>query len=259
MRCWATTLTTPAALRDRVVPGGDGFDRPLLYRWQQAIRDSELGSSTKLVALVMSTYMSAQGTKAFPGQARLARDTGLSDRSVRRRLRELVEDGWLEVVRRGVGLGRGGAGRASEYRARIAQPDTSGRKNAPQPAPDVRLQALGNGVQPDTSDRATGHQWPAQPDTSGHPPTHDQPMTISSREASKRRLVSRALSHFGPRGWSEDDVVKVIDALRMDGADEAVIDEAIGFCIEHDRGEKPGYLVTVVRNWSVQRSGARSA
>jgi Helix-turn-helix domain len=87
-----------------------------LFEWQRAIRDSELPPMTRHVALTLSTYMNAEGGSAFPGAARLARDTGRSERKVRERLGLLVKAGWLVEVERG-GL-RGEERRANRYQAR---------------------------------------------------------------------------------------------------------------------------------------------
>jgi hypothetical protein len=62
-------------------------------------------------------YMNEMGGSAFPGATRLAGNTSLHFKTVRRELRALVAGGWLEVVERG-GL-RGERKRANAYRARI--------------------------------------------------------------------------------------------------------------------------------------------
>jgi Helix-turn-helix domain len=52
---------------------------------QQEVKDPV----TRLVLICLSNYASADGTSAFPSINRLMNDTGLSERSVRRRLRQL--------------------------------------------------------------------------------------------------------------------------------------------------------------------------
>ena len=44
-----------------------------------------------------------QNDYCFPGQARLAADMGVTDRSVRTYLKELEESAFLEINRRGLG------------------------------------------------------------------------------------------------------------------------------------------------------------
>lgn len=91
-----------------------------LYSWRSAILDSELAPMARFVALALSTYMSERGDSAFPGAVRLARDTGLSERAVRRYLGVLVRAGWLDLV--AAGGRRGEKRRANEYRALIPDP-----------------------------------------------------------------------------------------------------------------------------------------
>jgi hypothetical protein len=94
--------------------------RQTVYTWRAALTDSDLPPTTRHVALTLSIYMSEKGDSAFPGARRLAHDTGLSERAVRKQLGDLVQAGWLEVVQRG-GL-RGETRRANAYRARIPHP-----------------------------------------------------------------------------------------------------------------------------------------
>lgn len=86
-----------------------------VYTWRAALTDSDLPATTRHVALTLSIYMSEKGDSAFPGARRLANDTGLTERAVRKHLGLLVATGWLEVVQRG-GL-RGEQRRANAYRA----------------------------------------------------------------------------------------------------------------------------------------------
>lgn len=83
------------------------------YDWTRAIRESDLPPLARLVAHTLADYMSAATGQAFPSNARLQRDTGLSERAVRKHLGVLVESGWLDVVERG-GI-RGGRRQATRY------------------------------------------------------------------------------------------------------------------------------------------------
>jgi hypothetical protein len=69
-----------------------------LFRWQKALRDSELSPSARLVALTLSTYMNAQGEECFPSVPTLAHDTGLSVRAVQYALRQLEAGQWLSTT-----------------------------------------------------------------------------------------------------------------------------------------------------------------
>lgn len=110
---------------------------PVPITWRSAVCDSDLPSVTRHVALTLSVYMSERGDSAFPGAARLARDTGLSERCVRQHLGVLTAAGWLELTKRG-----GGRKCANVYRAAVPKPCTvfpeseSLNAEAENPAPD---------------------------------------------------------------------------------------------------------------------------
>lgn len=72
-----------------------------LFSWRSAIADSDLPPTTRHVALALSTYMSERGDSAFPGAERLAHDTALHVSTVREKLGQLVETGWLVMLERG--------------------------------------------------------------------------------------------------------------------------------------------------------------
>jgi hypothetical protein len=106
-----------------------------LFTWRTAISTSDLEPTTRHVALALSLYMNERGGSAFPGAARLAKDTGLSERTVRDHLGLLVRRGWLEILRDG-----GGRARANEYAARFPETGNtergSGNLDAANPAAD---------------------------------------------------------------------------------------------------------------------------
>lgn len=95
-----------------------------VFRWRRAIRDAELSAACKLVAVMISTYMSPQADSAYPGVARLARDCSLGETTVKRSLRTLRDGGWLRVIH-----GGGGRGRATEYAGLI--PEEKGGQSEP--------------------------------------------------------------------------------------------------------------------------------
>jgi hypothetical protein len=90
-----------------------------LFTWRSAIasQQSKLPASARLVALVLSLHMSEKGDSAFPGFARLARETGLDRRTVIRQIKKLRKDGWLELLERGGPKAGKRGGRANVYRA----------------------------------------------------------------------------------------------------------------------------------------------
>lgn len=86
---WRSAIASASGPEDH--RGGDG----------EAVR----GSTQRHVALTLSIHMSERGDSCFPGIARIARESSLSDRSVQRALRALEEGGWIAVDR---GEGRDG-------------------------------------------------------------------------------------------------------------------------------------------------------
>jgi hypothetical protein len=86
-----------------------------LFSWQRALtsRASDATRTERHVGLQVSIYMSAAGDGAWPGNERLAAETGLGKSTVREALRGLDEKGWLI---RNINRGRGNT---NEYEARI--------------------------------------------------------------------------------------------------------------------------------------------
>lgn len=66
------------------------------------IRTPKLSSTTKLIYAQLLSY-AWHNNMCFPGQERLAEDSGTSLATITRSIRELVDQGWLEVQRRGQG------------------------------------------------------------------------------------------------------------------------------------------------------------
>ncbi len=66
--------------------------------WRDALRDSRLNSTAKLVGLVLSTHMTAGGDGAYPSQDTLARETSLEKRAIYRATRRLEEAGFIAVT-----------------------------------------------------------------------------------------------------------------------------------------------------------------
>lgn len=73
--------------------------RTTVIEWRDAVRAAPLDRTAKLVALVLSTYFGARRLTAWPARARLARDCGLSVRSVEQAVRRIEAAGLLKVVR----------------------------------------------------------------------------------------------------------------------------------------------------------------
>jgi hypothetical protein len=87
------------------------------FEWERLIRRMVLAKPVKLVALVLATYADPDGTRVRPGVDVLADVTGDSARNVRRVVTMLRDLDLLTLVSRGGG--RGGKGRAAEYRLTV--------------------------------------------------------------------------------------------------------------------------------------------
>lgn len=70
--------------------------KPLVSVWRDAVRDSPLRSTPKLVGLVLSTYLDGRGM-AWPSRNTLAAGAGLSDRAVDSAITTLKREGFLQV------------------------------------------------------------------------------------------------------------------------------------------------------------------
>jgi hypothetical protein len=91
-------------------------DEPVTLRqWTDVLRRARLGRTVKAVALTLATYADNDGTRVFPGVARLAVDCELTYNVVQGALAKLRAAGLIVVVRRGSRRGH-----ADEYRLILA-------------------------------------------------------------------------------------------------------------------------------------------
>jgi hypothetical protein len=73
---------------------------PVVARWRNAVRDSDLDQTSRLVALVLSTYMHADGNGAYPSRRTIANGCGIhAVRAVDAAIRRLEAAGLLQVNR----------------------------------------------------------------------------------------------------------------------------------------------------------------
>ncbi len=67
--------------------------KPLVCEWRERVlADTNLPSTTRLVLLTLSVQ---DGSSCHPSTRRLAKETGLSERSVITHLENAVTDGWI--------------------------------------------------------------------------------------------------------------------------------------------------------------------
>ena len=71
------------------------------FEWERIVRRCRLRPLTKYVGMVLAQYANSDGTNAFPSVAKLARVTGLSERSVRNALSDMRSTGLIKRVQKG--------------------------------------------------------------------------------------------------------------------------------------------------------------
>jgi DNA-binding transcriptional ArsR family regulator len=158
------------------------------YEWERIIRRARLGAPAKSVALAMATYADSDGSRIYPGVARLAAVTELSERSVRAALKKLRDLGLIERTFKG---GHRGVQAVTDVHrltipadlfdrvemldpADVPQPQPAGGAawDSSQPAPGA-AQPAGGAAQPAPDGTPTGTRC-TPPVVTNHPPPTDQ-------------------------------------------------------------------------------------
>lgn len=170
-------MATPTDTSEDVEPGAPARR----WDWIRALRESELDSTARLVAFTLSFHMDSDGTHAYPGPALLARESGLSLRSVKAKLRDLERAGWIECVKRGRSSANGRS--ANRYRATL--PTRAGDA----PVQDVH----GAGDSTTRAPRSTTRA-PRAPKTFSTP---DDSTASATRRGSNGRRTLVAAANFG--------------------------------------------------------------
>jgi len=67
------------------------------FNWSELVLASDLPSNAKFLALYLSTYMNQKNNIAWPSQARISRETGLTKPTIRKYLAILEQNEWLET------------------------------------------------------------------------------------------------------------------------------------------------------------------
>lgn len=66
-----------------------------VWTWRQAIWESDLAATTKIVLQALTSHLNDMGKPMFPSQARLARMCSLSERAVIAHLHIAEQSGWI--------------------------------------------------------------------------------------------------------------------------------------------------------------------
>lgn len=85
------------------------------FEWERIIRRLDIPPQQKYLALMLSTYADADGTRVRPGTKRLARVMGSTERTVIRSLNPLREWGLLQRTKKG----NRHSGQVDEYRLTV--------------------------------------------------------------------------------------------------------------------------------------------
>jgi hypothetical protein len=105
-----------------------------LRQWTDVVRRARLGRTVKAVALVLATYADADGTRVYPGVARLSYEAEVNYNTAKTALKALRDAGLIKKV--------GRKGDADEYRLILAE-DLADRCDVPTPAQvTLELEAL---------------------------------------------------------------------------------------------------------------------
>jgi Helix-turn-helix domain len=161
------------------------------YDWERIIRRCDLPSTTKLVAMMAATYANLDGTRVFPGTARLAAVCNLSERAVRAALGNLRDVGL--IVRDVKGGMRGTKAYADVYHLAIPA-DLLDRIDmlGPDEERNPNRHVVPPGAVPNRhkkpSQPARGSSQPASDDiptgTTCRPPTHDHSIDQPTNQTS---------------------------------------------------------------------------
>ncbi len=81
----------------------------LLNLYRQEIADSDLPSTTRITLHTLLIHADKQTLRAFPSQETIARESGLSDQSVRNHTEIAKDFGWLEISKKARSNGKPGS------------------------------------------------------------------------------------------------------------------------------------------------------
>lgn len=123
---WGSERCLPPLTIDSRI-GGTMPDDQLspLFTWRSAICESDLPSTSRHVALVLSLHMSERGDSCFPSMRTLADETGYSRRTVQTHIQRLCDDGWLQQIGWKTWETPGGPQRTKRWKATVPR----GRNN----------------------------------------------------------------------------------------------------------------------------------
>ena len=88
------------------------------FDWQKRLGETDISAPGKAVGMWLSTWMKMDGSSAYPSFQTLAKQSGYSITTVKKAMKELIQSGWVDQVRKG-GSPTGGERQSNKYQARI--------------------------------------------------------------------------------------------------------------------------------------------
>ncbi len=171
------------------------------WEWTQAIlsEDGPNGATVRLTLLGLARHMDGDGRRCFPSIERLAKVTHLSDRTVRRSIRQAEASGWLARLPRGRGY---------QYRPQIPVTVTGNgvkehRSERPE-SDEIPVTVTGNGVKEHRSERPESDEIPVTVTGNVAPEQRSQvpesgaiPVTVTAGYRSERPVEVSSTNEVG--------------------------------------------------------------
>jgi len=171
--------------------------------WVKTLSEDGLTTHVKFVLFVLADYARDESLLAWPSQGRLAADTLMTDRSVRRALKELESLGYITRFR--------------QYRAGGGRTSDEIHLNVPDDFPDERRskrQSI-----PDTDDKHTGLSTQTIPDRESGETSRENPQEKPQEDTPSYKVPpadTLACSHDSKE--EESDTFDVINNAIVEGA-----------------------------------------
>jgi len=140
---------------------------------QAVVWPLDIPSKHKFVLLALADHAHRDGTEARPSQALLSEKTCISDRHIRRILRDLLEWGVIKTQRPAT------QHRATTYLIVMEPPDRTPMSTLKNPRPDI------SASRPDKSDIQTGHGCP----TNRKEPLLEPPLDMTKIKERNRQIL----------------------------------------------------------------------
>jgi hypothetical protein len=175
----------------------------------------QLATRSKIVLLAILAYASWKSRSCYPGVQRLARDTGLSERSVRTSIADLLAVGVLELKQTGCkGDGKGRGRQANEYRIQVPESAIPANyQTYRQPLPESQSGPSGK------SDGLTGKIRPDLPATVAAQDNHRK-VTRNQDSFSYENARGRAGFGFKKSNRLPFDNIGLVEFARKNGLSE---------------------------------------